>query len=457
MILWRYRFLYLCLFFLTESHVLYAQDVLPQGVIFYQYLYRHLTSPAYKYDETGTRKPIGEMFSRVLSGPELLNGNGGSLMQTLAQEIKKYDGADNGPNSLSNKLYLGTITGDIKGKMTGQGIGFGIGITDHLSIFVGVPIVSVSVDANLVYNGEGNNAAQIKEELGDIAFDELKDGLNQAAGLNQAKIEEQIASYEYAPLGKWQKSGIGHVVTGVRMGWIRELSRAWSYGFGPAVSLTFPTGYKKNPDILQDVGFGEPYYSLGTNIDQKFSLLKRFHVGVHTGYVLNLSNSIERRVPEGAEQLVPASRKSAVKITPGDDTDVALSLKFTVPFFEIGIRSGIKRHYNDTYNGSLDGNYRTLGKGSDKEVFYNHLSLSFETLSAFMAKKFSFPFLLTFAARVPMKSRNMVDTERYYELNFSSFLPTPWMEEKKKDAEDVKDKEHKQRKKKHPKKADRPF
>lgn len=405
-----------------------------------------MPAPTDKYDETGTKMPIGDTLSRVFSGPELLNGNGGSDMQMLAEEIKKYDGDNSGPDSLANRLYLGNIKGDVTGKIAAYGFGLGFGLTDNITIYGGAPYLNVSVDAKLIYDGTGNNAKQIKDELGDIAFDELKEGLDKAAALNQETIEQQITSFDYAPLGKWEKAGMGHFFVGLRAGWKKRLSSVWTYGFGPAVELTLPTGYTDNPDILQDVAFGEPYYSLKTNVDQQFSLIKKFHIGLHTGYTLNLSNSVEKRVPEDKEQFIPIDRKIKVKITPGDDTDLAVSFGFTMPFFEINFRTGMKRHFSDAYSGSIEGNYNTLALNSDKEVMYNQISLSFETVNAYTANKFGFPFILTGTARIPMKARNTMDVERYYEVSFASFLPTPLADLKpKKDKDGKKIKKKKKR------------
>src|SRR5690606_21819416 len=131
----------------------YSQDTLPKGVGLFQYGYRGFAEQTNSYDGQGNIIPLATKLTKPLDGPSLLAGKGGEDLQTLADELNKYDGKTGGKGLLQT-LDLGRIQGEVKANIHAQIFGFGYGVTDNLTFYAGVPLVKAQVKAGISYKGQ---------------------------------------------------------------------------------------------------------------------------------------------------------------------------------------------------------------------------------------------------------------------------------------------------------------
>jgi hypothetical protein len=399
-----------------------AQDLLPEGVGLYQFGYRGFATQTSSYNANGNKVPLGTRFDKSFTGQRMLNGDGGPDLQHLATELKKYDGDNNSSSPLLDELNLGQLSGEIKADVKTQFLALAFGLNKHFTLFMAVPWIEAHVSTKLSMTGS-NNAATIKAQLGDLAYDELKAGLDKASQISEDQIQENIANLGYSSIDEWSHKGFGDLQLGVKTGDKWRLNRKTSYSLGLTTTFVLPTGYYENPDVLTDVSLGQGYMSLGATIDQRLVFLQNLLLGARTTYVKSLPSQVKKRVPEAREDLVAADRKKTVHLNAGDNTDAAGLLGFVNDWLESTYALGVKRHFTDRYSGSLDGDYDTLGKNSNSYQLYQEMSLSLSSVKAYQKKRFVLPAVLTLSAHAPLKARNSTD-ERYFELSVSSFFST---------------------------------
>jgi hypothetical protein len=401
-----------------------AQEVLPKGVGTYRLGYRQFSTQTERYGADGSRQPLAEPLNRDLSGPELAEGSGGADLQRLARELQKYDSFSDSNDSLLNQLNLGRMQGDVSAEIDAKILSVGYGLFDTLSIFVGIPFVSVAVDAQMEFTSGVNNAAAISSRLGELAFDELRAGLARAAAINAGTIEQEITDKGYAPIGPWSHSGIGDIQAGSIYS-LRSSSAPSNVGvLTLRTTVNVPTGYVEHPDLLTDVSTGKGYWGVHNAVTPKWILTPSLWLGGTAEYGYNFATTRVMRVPEAEEGLVNADRQVETQWNPGSDLGLKAQTGLQLGIWQASYALGLKRHLQDEFSGSLVGNYAKLSEDSASEQSYHELGVGLSTAQLYQTRRFPIPLTLEFTAHVPIAAENSMD-ERYFQLEIGSFFSTP--------------------------------
>ena len=403
----------------SQAH---AQSVLPEGVGLFRFGYRSFAPQSEKYGESGHRESLGSSFDKEFSGQRLLQGDGGSDLSRLAQELQRFDGQNRSDESLLNQLDLGTLTGDVEAKVQAQIFGLAYGATPKLTVYGGVPLIKASVQTQLRFSGK-NNASKIKQQLGGAAFQELKDGLDQAAKLSVIDIEQSIEKKGYAPIGKWERESFGDVQVGGIYSLVNRRVGSGLFSLASDSSLSLPTGYVDDPDILTDVSFGLGTYA----VTQKFIPTMQweiFSMGGEAALGLPFPGEKQVRLPEAEEGLTEADRKTTARFQPGQSYSLAADLGMRWSWMKSNVRWGLKGKSSDQYSGNLAGNYGKLANNSDSQQTYSELGLGADTTSLYRAKRFPIPFIVNGLMHMPLAGKNATD-EKYFELSVTAFFKVP--------------------------------
>lgn len=396
---------------------------LPKGIGIYGYGYRHYEPQTHKYNNEGSLEPLGAPFSKEFKGRNLLDGAGGADLKRLANELRKFDGNSNSPDSLLNSIDLGTLNADVTGKISAQAFALGYGVTDYLTLFTSIPWVEASVDTSLSFSGP-NNAQFIKQRLGDVAFDELKTGLDTASAISAEEISDSITGLGYADPSHWEYSGLGDIDVGSILSYVKPIRRRMTAVQTLKTTLTLPTGYYEDPGILTDVSIGRGYYLLTNQYLQTLQFGNFWAQGdVAFGY--GLPTKKQKRVPEEDEALVDQEREVEVTLQPGSDIGYGGTVGYAPGWLRFAYRLGVNRHLRDHYSGSLPGNYDKLSEDSSTYQFYQEPTVTIDTVRLYEKKRFLVPFIAGLKAHLPIQAKNSLN-ERYYELSVSSFFNTPY-------------------------------
>jgi len=389
-----------------------------------QFGYRSFATQTDKFDENGNKVSLGEPFNQEFSGANLQRGAGGPELKRLADELARFDSNSNTDQSLLNQLNLGKMEGQVKANIDAKILALAFGATNRLTLFTGIPFVNASVDTDISFTPGSNGAPFIKQRLGELAFDELKSGLDQAAAINAETIKQSIEAKGYAPIDHWEYSGLGDIQAGGVWGVKSRLARNLGSIFSYRMTANIPTGYEEKPDILTDVDIGSGSFGLNNEVMEKMILFRTLWIGAAGRYGYNFASTKTKRLPEAEEGVVAQDRTTNVSFSPGADMGADGMLGLTVGVIKARYTLGVTTHEKDHYSGAMVGNYDKLSEGSDSYQSFHDASLILQTADLYRKKSFPIPFILELNAHIPIEARNSMD-ERYYMVSISSFFSTP--------------------------------
>jgi hypothetical protein len=201
----------LLLFIFIDVTSLYAQ-VLPKGVGAVYMGSRQYSSGTPYFDVNGKPTTLSERFDMNYNGSFLRSGKAGTDLKKLYDNIRAFESVKGGQErTMADELELGVQKATVDLQFDAKVLGFGYGLTDKWTLLLGIPIMRASIAADINVSGN-NNALAIKNRLGDAAFDELKDGLDQASRINRNTILSKINDeYKYKDISYWEYAGLGDV------------------------------------------------------------------------------------------------------------------------------------------------------------------------------------------------------------------------------------------------------
>jgi hypothetical protein len=424
------RLLAICLSVLFFDQISDAQ-VLPRGVGAYTLGYRKFSNDTMLYNSSGDPTSPGEKFDTNFDAGSIASGSAGSDLKKLYDEIKKFE-ASGAQNSVADEMNFGQLSGDISSSLDATFVGAGFGVTDKWTLYGGVPFVKATVDTNLSFVGT-NNALAIKSKLGNLVFKEVQDGLDKASKISAANIIDKIENEKgYAPLNHWEYAGLGDTVLGLRSEYVGERDNERRVTVGYGLQLDLATGHQDDPDILTDIAIGRGYHALTLQSDSKLTFTY-LAAGAKNSLTQGMTTQLQKRVPESDETLVGADRKNNVTWTPGREYTLVPYVTAGNSWFRGTYAIGQKRHFGDRYQGSLEGSYGALSKGSDKSQLYHEFSSTITSVRAFGRSHFSVPLIFALTFHDTLSGVN-APKERYIELSFASFFSTPMAAERKTQA-----------------------
>ncbi len=136
--------------------------------------------------------------------------------------------------------------------------GMGYGITDKVTAYAYLPMYKA--DVRLKFNKtKENNFQKIADEYAVVDGNSMAGGIGAFAQevpdvLTGPTIQNMIMNtYGYKPMGDWHGEGPGDLEFGLMYNFFERDN----YGFMATTGAVAPTGQKDDPDIMQDVAFGD--------------------------------------------------------------------------------------------------------------------------------------------------------------------------------------------------------
>lgn len=391
-----------------------AQSLLPEGIIGWQVGYRAYSSQQNAFDSNFQLRPIGADYTTRFDHEMLMSGKAGKDLQKLATVLEEIG------EPSETRLDLGTLQQHVSADLAASIYGIAYGASADLTIYFGVPWTTARVTNNIQFSGT-NNALAIRDRLGEMAFQELRQGLEEASRVDGSMIQQTIEAEGYGPVDLWEYAGYGDAVLGARSATKFEIFEGFNIDLEYNPFLGIPTGHVDDPDLINDIGLGTGYFQLGQTLSQKFYFLGGAYVGFDQTYIYNFDTKVKKRVPEESEAVVSADRKTSVLMNPGDDAELGCSFGYDTGMFGLNARFSDRRHFGDQYSGSIVGNYERLSVNSDTNLVSMQFGLSLNTVEAYKNNDFFMPFITKLNASFPVSGRNSPNFQ-YYELTFLSFL-----------------------------------
>lgn len=398
--------------------------LLPKGVGIINYTSRGYYSQKNQYGDTmNSRTGLGHNFDARFTGQTMMAGLNGPELKLLAETLQRYDqtSAAGGPALLAG-IDLGTLHGDVTARVKAEIFSLAYGVAPWLTVFAAVPRVTLETRTTLRFDRDpGGSADAIRTALGDFAFQDLQDGLQRAANMGVADVQQNFESLKYDPVDYWSNRAIGDW----RFGAQTASGAAGPDEFGGAgfyrALVVLPTGRQDDPDAFTDIPTSAGYRGINFNTQQVYKHESRIYAGGSLEYQYNLDAKVRRRIPIGDERAIDPERTRDVRINPGDDVEVALMAGYAGDTLNASLRLADKRHYNDKYSGSLEGNYVLVGDESDTRLGYAQVGVGFTTTNLFKRGKFVYPMMIDIGYNHPLYGIHTTD-ERFYSVAITGFF-----------------------------------
>ncbi len=379
-------FYFFCYFFGQTVSAAYY-DTLPKGV-------RNLT-----YQLTKTNQISGRYTNSGNLQGYNINAN------INADAIKGFSGpVDIYLGTLSADDYknfsFGTFQGDAKSNVTVQGLGGGYGITDKLTVYGFIPFYNATVDLQVERTIKGRTNIGTAVQIENVPEVDIR--LIQSVFVNL---------YKYQPLGKWQASDFGDF----EMGFLYQVKKWNNAGALMSMGFVAPTGKIDNPDILQDVAFGDGqwdvFFEHGVGITPKTK---------NRAISFDLWNRVTYQFPFQTELRLPDSlvfpitaQKGNVKVKYGNKIQTNLrtnyqfndewgsSLTYTFDYKE-----------KDQFKSSSSAVDEILADATERSSHTARVNFNFTTLKLFQDKKFLLPLNVSLALQTIFAGKNTPKYER---------------------------------------------
>lgn len=370
-------------------------DTLPKGVrmIFSRYIKSDVSS---SYNQTQSETPYTYEIETDISTLEKIED---STVQEVLEMFEPYPEA-------YNKISLGTHRMEGDASVEVNVFAFGYGITDRVMAYVGVPIYDARV--NIRYTKEKNSSEQevaetLQNMYGDNWAQTLGNIVEKVYAIDGGTIQSGVTNaLGYEELGDWQAQGLGDIEFGLMYNFLRKDD----YGFLVTFGGVAPTGYVDDPDILQDIGFGDGQWDAFVEFGGGYVLDKNLVFNAWTRYTHQFESEKELRVPYN-EDISISDRKANFYQKLGNRTDVGISsdifindwLKFIPTWFYTHTAAAKYYSEDDTAN-------RILAQNSESYSQSLKLQAQFSTVRLFHQKKFIAPGLINVGYQTMLEGRN---------------------------------------------------
>ena len=314
-------------------------------------------------------------------------------------------------SDIYNGLMVGAYKVDAAAQLNVHGTGVGYGITDRLMVYGELAYYTAQVKAKIkrtAGNSYETTARQLENQGGSMG--NYATNLRNVVDVNERNIQSVVTNnYNYQPIGDWYGSGYGDLETGVMYKAIER--NTWGLLFYPGVVL--PTGRKDDPDILQDMGFGDGQFDFFSELATGYVFTDRLSIGTTLRYTYQAAANQTLRVPTSAD-LVLSSQKGDFNVKYGDrinwmfNTTYAVSdwVSFT-PIYRFMYQ--LPSQYDSQYTSAN----KLLGNNSDKQEHQVQLTTSFSSITPFLKKQFVLPAQININVLQTVAGKNVPKVGRF--------------------------------------------
>lgn len=271
-----------------------------------------------------------------------------------------------------------------------NGFGFGYGLSKNVMFYGEIAYYKAEVRAN-INRTKNNNYDETREILlggGDRTDTTLGENFKNLPDVDAGVIQGALTKiYKYEPIGDWYGSGYGDMETGLMANVVDQ--GTWGLMLYPGVIL--PTGRQDDPDILQDVGFGDGQFDFFLESATGFIYNDHLSFGSTLRYTYQAETTKELRIPQRRDSSLSAE-KGDFSVKYGDkvlwmlNTTVAVNdwISFTPVYRFLYQQSS---SYDSNYNAANS----YLAYNSEKVEHQAQLTTTLSSIQPFLKKKFLLP------------------------------------------------------------------
>lgn len=389
---------------------------LPKGVRLG--VYRNVKSQVDStYNKTSNESPLSY---QIEANVDFLESIENETIQTALALLKPY------PKAYEN-LNLGEYKIDAKADVEVDGYGFAYGVTNKVTAYMIMPIYKANVKMNykrtksnsydtIANNLQDNTNDDFAQAIGTFV-DQYSDKLDVDSGFLQSLVVNGLG---YDEVGDWQGEGLGDVELGIMYNFLTTNK----YGLLLSGGTVAPTGRTDDPDIIQDINFGDGQWDIFTEFGGSYHLSSKFVFNSFYRYTYQFATDKSLRVPYSADVNF-GDEKQSYKEKLGNKSLFHLStdyyvndwILFNAAYEYESIDEAQYTARNTDY--SYSENYLAASTGS--ETHNVRLTSEFTTVGLYQQKKFVLPAAVKFIYQTMLEGTNTAKVDRY-EVEFRMYF-----------------------------------
>jgi hypothetical protein len=326
-----------------------------------------------------------------------------------ADTIKGVNSAvDTYLNSLSAEDYanfsFGTFEGSAKSKVTVQAFGAAYGITDKLTAYAFVPFYNATVDLQIQRTQKGRNNVGTAIQLENLPDVDVR--LIQSLFVNY---------YQYQPLGKWKATGFGDT----EAGFLYQLKKWKNAGALISFGFVAPTGKGDNPDILQDISFGDDQWDAFYEFGGGYTFNDHWSIDHWYRFTYQFPYHATIRLPDSATFPVTKNKGEAdIKLGNKAATNLQLNYAFN-DSWSSSLLYTLEYTEKSDYKSADPTADQVLENDTEKVSHTGRFGIAYSTLSLFRQKRFFMPISFNLAFQSIFAGKNVPKYDRGdFEIRF---------------------------------------
>lgn len=376
----------------TEISAAYY-NTLPKGVRNFTYRHVRITNIEGDYNKNGVLEPFN--FEADI--------NADALKETGIAAVTQYLGTLT--TDEYNEFSFGTFETSATSLVVVNAFGLGFGVTDSVTFYAFVPHYNAEVNLNLKRTKEG------RKNVGTtVSIENLPD-------IDEQIIQSLFVNYlGYKPLGTWRAQNFGDTEFAV----MYRLSNYKRKGHMLTVGAVAPTGREDDPDILQDIAFGDGQWDAFLEYGGGYRFKPGFSVDSWLRFTYQFPYKKNIRLPESSSGEFLTTRKGVAEIDLGERIEFNIeSSALITPQWTLSTLYQFMYKTKDLFKSEFDDANNILEENTEEVSHTFQVKGSYSTVNLFKKKKFFLPANLNLYSRYIFAGKNISKYARFdAELQF---------------------------------------
>lgn len=393
-----------------------SYDTIPKGIstiVFKQVVVPKIES---KYDHSGKENSLSLRKDLVPSELESIS----KVIKTYFDELKNLS------LNAYNQFSLGDFEAKVDASANVQGFGIGHGVTHRLTIYGSIPLYHLKSEVRL-NNNQSSGLRRAKDILSTVnptnATGKFIKDLTMQLPETSAEMMQSLVvnNFQYKPLGKWEKDGIGDL----ELGLIYRLTDEENIGSAISMGLVLPTGSPDDPDSLQDISTGDGQFDSFIESMNGISFFNhRLKFDLKGRYTYQFASNKEVRISR-FKSIPLTKEKQTVNEKLGNKIDLETKISFVPPPKTwLELNSSLlfnykgKSQFKDLTDSEIASN---LSKDTEYKNYWIKFGVIFSTIDLYKKRKFEIPFEVGLSGQRLISAKNSPKYDRF-DLDFRFYF-----------------------------------
>lgn len=352
-----------------------------------------------RFGSGGGTEPLGARLNKTVTWQDVIDSKDDPTERAIVE-------GKVGSLGFSKNDSAGTSAGVVNTYMNVKVPVLAMGVTEKLTMAVAVPVVDVEVNADTGFQ----KSQQGQDFVNSVGETDPEKGREAADNLNNA-INSKLKRLGYEPIESKKVSNIGDIkVVGKYLTYQSD-----RHAISVKGETTLPTGTPPHPDKALDIPTGDGQWDVGAGViyDYYVTRDKALRANTYVGYVAQLPDEIERRLPTSEYDSLSRD-KELLERDLGDIYSAGAGLTYQFASgLNFGAAYGFQFQERARYEGSKFSRHRysLLEAGTLQAMHSATAGVGYSTVELFKQKQFALPLQLNLAYSKPFKGRNVVKNE----------------------------------------------